>query len=137
MPSTFGPSFERELEAAGLLGLPFVWYEDGTVTYGDGLSDEQKAALDAVVAAHDPSAPIVPSQVMASQGGIALIHFGLMDAVQAVVDAPDTPATHKWAWARATTWERNSPSFNYFADRAGITEQQKDELFVFAGAVVP
>ncbi|MEY9435586.1 hypothetical protein [Bradyrhizobium elkanii] len=84
-----------------------------------------------------PPAVQVPASVTAAQGGIALIHFGHMDAVQAVVDAPDTPAEYKWAWSRATTWERNSPSFNYFADRAGISEQQKDELFVFAAGVVP
>ncbi len=137
-----GPSFAYEMTQAGLNGLPVAWNEgdEGALFFGDDITEQQRAAVLAVLDAHDPTKPapqIVPSQVTASQGGIALIYFGLMDAVQAVVDAPDTPATHKWAWARATTWERDSPSFNYFADRAGITEQQKDELFVFAGAVVP
>ncbi|OZI78744.1 hypothetical protein [Bordetella genomosp. 6] len=79
----------------------------------------------------------VPVAVTAAQGGIALIHFGLMDGVMTVVNSPDTPATHKWAFERSTTWERNSPSFNYLADAAGISEQQKDDLFVFASAVNP
>lgn len=81
--------------------------------------------------------PVVPNSVSAAQGGIALIHFGMMDAVMAVAQAPETPATHKWAFERSTIWERNSPSFNYLADQAGITEQQKDELFIFAAGVVP
>lgn len=80
---------------------------------------------------------VVPQSVTPAQGGIALINFGLMDAVMAVVNAPDMPATHKWAFERATSWERNSPSFNYIADRAGITEQQKDELFIFGASMTP
>ncbi|MNL05103.1 hypothetical protein D3C87_1256840 [compost metagenome] len=140
MSNVFGPAFFSELEAAGLVGRSFSWFPDGLVMYGDDLTGAERETLDAVVAAHDPdkpAPPVVPRQVPASQGGIALIHFGLMDAVMAVVNAAETPATHKWAWDRATTWERDSPSFNYFADRAGISEQQKDDLFVFAGAVVP
>lgn len=53
-----GPTFAAEIEAAGLLGLPFAWSPEG-VTYDDRLTAEQRAAIEAVVAAHDPSA--IPS----------------------------------------------------------------------------
>lgn len=49
-----GPSFGTELAAAGLLGLPFAWDANG-VTPGVALSEADRARLDAVVAAHDPT----------------------------------------------------------------------------------
>lgn len=54
-----GPTFARDVEAAGLLGLPFAWSADG-VTYDDRLTADQRAAIEAVVAAHDPSATLEP-----------------------------------------------------------------------------
>ncbi|KPH79308.1 hypothetical protein [Bosea vaviloviae] len=56
-----GPTFGAEIEAAGLLGQPFAWSADG-VTYDDRLTADQRAAIEAVVAAHDPSAtPATPA----------------------------------------------------------------------------
>ena len=52
-----GSSFATEVEAAGLMGLPFGWSSDGTISGRDNLTLQQQAALDAVIAAHDPSAP--------------------------------------------------------------------------------
>ncbi|WP_038852636.1 hypothetical protein [Bordetella petrii] len=77
----------------------------------------------------------VPSSVSAAQGGIALINAGLMPAVQAAVDDPDTPAEVRWAWERATTWERPSPALAYLANKAGISSGQMDALFVAAAPI--
>lgn len=79
--------------------------------------------------------PVVPVSVTAAQGGIALIQAGLMDDVQAVVDAPETPAEVKWAWTHAQDWQRNSPALNYLADQAGITQTQMDDLFIAAAQI--
>jgi hypothetical protein len=49
-----GPSFTAEIEAAGLMGLPFAWSAEG-VTYGASLTTQQRAAIEAVVAAHNPT----------------------------------------------------------------------------------
>jgi hypothetical protein len=57
-----GPGFAAEIEAAGLMGLPFSWSAQG-VTYGADLTTQQRAAIETVVAAHDP----------ASLGKLALI----------------------------------------------------------------
>lgn len=57
-----GPNFAAEIQAAGLMGLPFAWSSEG-VTYGDDLTTEQCAAIEAVVAAHDPSAAAPPPSV--------------------------------------------------------------------------
>lgn len=76
-----------------------------------------------------------PLKVTAAQGGIALINANLMDAVQAVVDAADTPASVKWAWNRTQDWERASPALAYLAGKAGITDAQMDDLFVAAAKI--
>lgn len=44
-------SIEKELKNAGLLGLPFSWGADGSVTYGAGLTEEQRTAIAVAVAA--------------------------------------------------------------------------------------
>lgn len=47
--------FTTELEAAGLLGLPFSWGEDGTFQFDTiRMTPEQIAAVQAVYAAHNP-----------------------------------------------------------------------------------
>lgn len=51
-----GPTFSAELSAAGLLGLPFAWASDGALTFGDTMTAEQIAAVEAVYLAHDPAA---------------------------------------------------------------------------------
>lgn len=52
--TVIGPSFAAEIEAAGLMGLPFAWSSEG-VTYGADLTTQQRAAIEAVVAAHNPT----------------------------------------------------------------------------------
>lgn len=52
--TVIGPSFAAEIEAAGLMGLPFAWSSEG-VTFGGDLTTEQRAAIEAVVAAHAPA----------------------------------------------------------------------------------
>lgn len=74
--------------------------------------------------------------VSAAQGGIALIRAGLMEAVQAAANAEDTPAEVKWAFDKATEWSRDSAAFNYLADKAGISEATKDDLFAEASTIM-
>lgn len=56
-----GPSFSSKLEAAGLLGLPFSWGEDGDIQFDESMTQEQRDAVTAVFDAHDPSAPAPPA----------------------------------------------------------------------------
>lgn len=61
-----GPSFVRELRAAGLGGLPFSWGPDG-VFYSPKMTAEQIAAVEAVLAAHDPTAgALTKAELMAA-----------------------------------------------------------------------
>lgn len=58
--TTFGPTFGDELAAAGLGGLPIGWTASGSVSGREYLTDDQNTALDAVIAAHDPTKELVP-----------------------------------------------------------------------------
>ena len=53
-----GPTFGAELAAAGLGGLAFSWGSDGTFTYGPTITNDQRAAIASVLAAHDPNAAV-------------------------------------------------------------------------------
>lgn len=61
MAKVIGPNFDLELAEAGLLGLPFSWGEDGVFGM-DKLPADKKAALQAVLDAHDPEKPRPPSK---------------------------------------------------------------------------
>lgn len=54
MAKAIGPNFVNELVAAGLSGLPFSWGTDGVIEYGPLMTQNQKDAVGAVYAAHDP-----------------------------------------------------------------------------------
>lgn len=143
MPTTFGPSFVSELTAAGLLGLPFVWYPDGTVSYGDDLTGEQKAALDAVVAAHDPETPApssVPLVVSRFQGREAMWQTPhgettLFEAAEAIINHQDTPGMYKRAWADLQEFRRDSEMLQAIAAVLGLTAANLDSLFILAESI--
>jgi hypothetical protein len=58
-----GPTFSAELEAAGLLRLPIAWGDDGVIHFGEGVTPEQQAAVEAVYEAHNPDALVAPAAV--------------------------------------------------------------------------
>jgi hypothetical protein len=51
-----GPTFAAELKAAGLLGVALSWNETG-VRYNKTITPTQRAAVEAVLQAHDPMVP--------------------------------------------------------------------------------
>ncbi len=51
-----GPTFGKEIIAAGLGGLPFTWGSDGAIEGRANLTTQQNATLDSVIAAHNPAA---------------------------------------------------------------------------------
>lgn len=55
MPA-IGPTFGEEIRAAGLSGLPFSWGSDGKIEFGEAMDQDQRGAVLAVAAAHDPKA---------------------------------------------------------------------------------
>lgn len=55
--SKYGPTLVKEFNDAGVAGLPFSWNEDN-VYFDPSITEGQKAAVLAVIAAHDPTATL-------------------------------------------------------------------------------
>src|ERR1700694_4735954 len=102
-----GPTFYGELLAAGLAGLPFSWGDDGVVQGRQNLTALQNAALDQVIAAHEPNKQLVPPVVSMLQARLALLGAGLLDRVNAAVAAADQATQISWEFA--TEGHRASP----------------------------
>jgi hypothetical protein len=66
-----GPTFGREILAAGLAGLPFSWSSDGSITFDPSMTQDQIDAVLAVYAAHDPDAPLLSDAQIAANAAIA------------------------------------------------------------------
>jgi hypothetical protein len=72
-----GPNFQNELKAAGLLGLPFAWGDDGAINFGAAITPTQQAAIEAVYAAHDPTKPDpIAAAAALIAGGLAITSAG-------------------------------------------------------------
>jgi hypothetical protein len=87
----------------------------------------------------EPDPPGPPTVVTRAQGKAALIQAGLWDDVLAYVDAIED--TTQQALARValddtTEWRRDSPFLATAAAALGLTDQQLDDLFVAAAAIV-
>lgn len=126
-------TLDTDGDIANMFHHDLLWMEaDDTVSQGwtyDGENFQPPVEL--------PPQIVIPASVTAAQGGIALIQAGKMDAVEEVVHDPETPAEIRWAWRRAQTWERNSPALAFLAQKAGITDQEMDDLFLAAVALQP
>ena len=129
--TSFGPTFEAELEAAGLRGLPFVVNHDtGTVTGVDNLPPETAAKLQAVIDAHNPNNGVVPASVTPHQVRLAFLQAGLLDQVETAINTAG--GATKITWEFATTIERNSPLIETLRGSLRLTDEQIDTLFRFA-----
>ena len=82
-----------------------------------------------------PPALTVPPVVSRFQARAALHLAGLLDGVETLMAAPETPALAKLAWADAMEFERQSPTIAALAGAVGLTEQDIDALFVTAAGI--
>ena len=105
--SKIGPAFIEELEAAELLGLPFAWGDDGSVQYDERMTAEQRAAVAAVLAAHDPQKPATPKPAELRRAALLSIaeHPEAVEAfdgfLSSIAKRPDTPKAVKEYLAKA------------------------------------
>ncbi|CUR73931.1 hypothetical protein [Achromobacter xylosoxidans] len=154
-----GPSFPSELAAAGLWGLPIAWTPDGvnfgdivnldgSVTLNPALPAEDRAAVEAVVAAHDPTAPTpapTPAPVSRYQGREAMRltpfpkegrpAWTLFDAFEELLNEPATPAYYRRAWGELQAFEWGSAMLHAAADVLGLTLAQRLDLFGLAATL--
>jgi len=130
-------TFTQQLAKAGLLGLPFLWTEEGVIEFAEGITAAQRAAVLAVYEAHDPEAPAVPRVVTRRQARQALVLAGISFAsVQAAIDAIEDPtqrALMQIEWDDSQEFHRDRPQLISLAKGAlGMTDEQLDQLFISA-----
>ncbi len=138
MSKSIGLSFPFELQAAGLLGLPFSWNENGEVLFADSMTEEQRAAVMAVVLAHDPTAPApvaVPETVTKYQACVVLARHGLLGQVNGFFDALAVDDPRRLAWEMAATVQRHSESTLSAIAHLELSEAQADGMFIEAAQV--
>lgn len=78
--------------------------------------------------------PVITSVTM-RQARLALLGAGLLDDVDAAIAAITDPVQRKAAeieWEYAQTVDRNSPFTRQLAQGLGLTDEQKNELFIQA-----
>lgn len=86
-----------------------------------------------------PPPPAVPEQVSRAQGKAALIIDGLWQQVLDYADAIEDPVETSLAQVAlhdTQFWRRDSPFLNGAADALGLTEEQRDELFIKADKIL-
>lgn len=69
------------------------------------------------------------AEVSRFQARVALQNFGLFDAVNQALSAPDAPFLAKEAWESASVFRRMSPTVMAMAGILGLNDEQLDELF--------
>lgn len=70
-----------------------------------------------------------------AQLDLALLHFGLLDAVEAFVAAADRPT--QIAYKRVQTFERSNPLLSTAAGLLGMTAEQIDAVWMYGAALRP
>ena len=77
----------------------------------------------------------VPQVVSRFQARAALHLAGLLDTVESMMAAQETPTLAKLAWADAQEFKRQSPTIAALAGAVGLTEQDIDALFITAAGI--
>lgn len=70
-----------------------------------------------------------------AQLDLALLQFGLLDAVEAFVAAADRPT--QIAYKRVQTFERSNPLLNTAAGMMKMTDEQVDAVWMYGAALTP
>ena len=101
------------------------------------LRAELRAYLPPYPAPDPPPEVIVPQRITARQARLALLEAGLLDDVDAIIEAlPANVRAHvRIEWDRATHVERGSAVTQMVAAAMGLTSAQVDALFVAAAAL--
>lgn len=109
---------------------------NGNVYFGDCAQGDREATPEEVAAWEaSRSKLLIPQSVSRFQARAALHLSGLLETVEAMMAAPETPALAKLAWADAQEFKRNSPTVLSLSASLGLTEAQLDALFTTAAGI--
>lgn len=79
--------------------------------------------------------PQVPQVVTRFQARAALHLAGLLPAVEAIMQNPDTPVLAQLAWDDALSFVRTSPTILTLAGVLGLDDAALDQLFITASGI--
>ncbi len=77
----------------------------------------------------------VPVSVERYQARVALYNAGLLDQVESIMDDESTDIVAREAWMGASVIRRDSVIVAAIGSILGLTEEQKDELFIAASKI--
>lgn len=99
-------------------------------------TDELIAAYQASLAGDEdvdaPAVDLVPEQITALQGMMAIDQSGLSDAFDAWANDPARTFSEKAYIQKADVWKRNDPVLAAGAEALGLTDEQVDDMFKLA-----
>ena len=148
-PLEFTKTYSYELVQGGfklLLNGELAMIQTINTETGEALTEENKeATAQAVVAAYqtavdapqvpfvDPLSSNVPGVVTMRQARLALLQSGLLDEVEAAVNAADQATRITWEFSSEV--QRGNAFVATLASALGLTNQQLDELFILAATL--
>lgn len=121
---SFNPSTQWVREVAPVESNG-VWYKQWEVV------NYTQEELDAM---NQPEVQPVPQEVTMRQARLALLDANLLNAVDAAIDAMQSPAREQAIieWEYSSTVKRDSHLISELMPALGLTEQQVDDLFIAA-----
>lgn len=80
---------------------------------------------------------LIPQSVSMRQARLAMLHSGILDAVEAMIAAMpgDDGVAARIDWAHARDVKRGWPLIGALSPQLGLTEQQIDDLFIYAASI--
>lgn len=78
---------------------------------------------------------LVPQTVTRFQARAALHLAGLLEAVETMMQSPDTPMLARLAWQDAQVFERQSPTVLTLAEALSLSDADLDQLFIDAAGI--
>lgn len=118
-------------EFAAQFGAAVVAERDTAVASVETLRAEIARLTALIPPPVDPDA--VPATITRTQARLVLHRAGLLDQVLALITAGGVEAQ---IWYEANEWNRQSPVLAGMAEALGFTDEQVDNLFRAAGAIV-
>ncbi|OZI20502.1 hypothetical protein CAL26_23700 [Bordetella genomosp. 9] len=89
------------------------------------------------VPAPAPDLPvIVPQSVTRYQGEVYMRRIGIWASADSLFSQMADDDERKIAWLRAPTFNRSSPALNYACEQMGISDEQRDTMFIEANKIV-
>lgn len=138
-PNIFQNFTEEQLEEVGIFT---VVYESEPVPDGKQISHYEYSwrdgkALGTGVLEVVPK--VVPQSISRAQGKAALLSFGFLDDVESYIEAMPEGTDKRLAliaFNETNEWQRESPFLQQMASTVGLTQEQLDDLFIFAAKVL-